>query len=124
MLPSLTKTITDKLIRDWKDVNPNLDLPTVHLDTSDPVAKPDPALFGFSWADEWVHGKRSLDDKYDDHFHDAPHKADPFPEVDPEPWTDGTMFKDAPEHKRDLFGGIGPSLLHTDDLIPSQEKGP
>lgn len=123
-LPALTKTTTGKLVHDWKDLNPDLDLPIVHLDIPEPVTETTAASFGFSWADKWLHGKRSLDDQHDDPVHDAPHKANPFPGGDLDPWADGMWFKDAPERKRDLFGGIDPGLSNTLDSTPQRSKGP
>lgn len=111
---SLTTIIIDKLVRAWNDGDTFL--PTVHLDTPEPVTDPvQNAELGWSFADEWSGGKRSLDGKHGDHYHEAPHrfKRDNFHPSDgaPRGGSGGLMFEDAEPRKRDLFDPLDPSSL-------------
>lgn len=126
-----TDITTAKLVRVWKDLDPNLNLPTIHLDTPRPVAVPErlPAVYGFSWADEEQGRKRSLDDKYDDPDHDPPHKGSLFCGIDPgllklplpplPSRTNGLIFGDVPLRKRGLFDGIDLDPLEAPDSTKS-----
>lgn len=86
------------MVRAWDDRD--LNLPVVHLVTPEPITEPLDLSdgLGFSWADEWRGGKRSLDEG------------------------NGNPNRDAPR-KRDLFGGIDPGLLEAQDPTPSKSEG-
>ena len=117
--PSLTNIGTDKLVHARNDHDTFL--PNVHLDTPEPVTDPiDSEGLGFSFADEWSKGKRSLNDKHGDRYHEAPHKRDDFHASDDAPpgVSGGLTFEDAKPRKRDLFDPINPaSLLNPIDPI-------
>lgn len=110
----------DKLVRARNDRDTLL--PTVHLDTPEPVTDPvDPAGFLLIFKDEWSEGKRSLDDKHGDRYHEAPHrlKRDNFHPSDGAPpgGSGGSMFEDAKPRERDLFDPLDPGSL-LDPIVP------
>ena len=109
----------DKLVRARNDRDTFL--PTVRLDTPERVPDPiDVAEYVFTFGDEWSEGKRSLDDKHGDRYHEVPHKRDNFHPCDGPPpgRSDGLMLEDDQPRKRDVLDPLDlGSLLDPIDSI-------